>query len=56
MLPWMKICDNGRYGRHLPDFSMVLDSLPNDQAAYIENGLFAQSMSGNPYSCVALDI
>ena len=56
ILPWMKICDNCRYGRHLPDFSMVLDSLLNDEAAYMENCLFAQSMSGNHYSCVALEI
>jgi len=34
----------------------VLDTLPVEQAAFIEDGMFAQSMTGNPYSCVALDI
>lgn len=56
MLPWMQIYDNDRYGRHLPDFVAVLDDLPAEQAAFMEDGMFAQSMTGNPYSCVALDI
>jgi len=34
----------------------VLDTLRVEQAAFIEDGMFAQSMTGNPYSCVALDI
>lgn len=56
MLPWMQIYDNDKYGRHLPDFIAVLDSLPEEQAAFMKDGMFAQSMTGNPYSCVALDI
>jgi hypothetical protein len=52
MLPWMKIYGNDKYGRHLPDFIAVLDTIP----AFMEDGMFAQSMTGNPYSCVALDI
>ena len=56
MLPWMRIYDNDKYGRHLPDFTAVLDTLPEDQAAFMESGMFAQSMTGKPYSCVALDI
>ena len=56
MLPWMQIYDNDKYGRHLPDFIAVLDTLPADQAAFMEDGMFSQSMTGNPYSCVALDI
>ena len=56
MLPWMQIYDNDKYGRHLPDFTAVLDTLPLDQAAFMESGMFAQSMTGKPYSCVALDI
>jgi len=56
MLPWMQIYDNDKYGRHLPDFIAVLDTLPVEQAAFMNDGMFAQSMTGNPYSCVALDI
>ena len=56
MLPLMQIYDNDKYGRHLPDFTAVLDTLPVDQAAFMESGMFAQSMTGKPYSCVALDI
>ena len=56
MLPWMRIYDNDKYGRHLPDFTAVLDTLPEDQTAFMESGMFAQSMTGKPYSCVALDI
>jgi len=56
MLPWMQIYDNDKYGWHLPDFIGVLDNLPVEHAAFMEDGMFAQSMTGNPYSCVALDI
>lgn len=56
MLPWMQIYDNDKYGRHLPDFIAVLETLSAEQAAFMEDGMFAQSMTGNPYSCVALDI
>ena len=56
MLPWMQIYDNDKYGRHLPDFIAVLDTLPVEQTAFMKDGMFAQSMTGNPYSCVALDI
>ena len=56
MLPWMQIYDNNKYGRHLPDFTAVLDTLSVDQTAFMESAMFAQSMTGKPYSCVALDI
>ena len=56
MLPWMQVYDNNRYGRYLPDFITVLDTLPEDQASFMANGLFAQSMTGKPYSSVALDM
>ena len=56
MLPWMAIYDNDKYSRHLPDFIAVLDNLSDEQEAFMQDGLFAQSMTGNPYSCVALDI
>ena len=56
MLPWLTVYGNTNYGRHLPDFSAALDSLTSEQEAFMDSGMFAQSMSGNPYSCVALDI
>ena len=56
MLPWMQIYDNGRYGWYIPYFIAVLDTLSGDQAAFMESDLFAQARTGNPYSCVALDI
>ena len=56
LLPWLQIYDNDRYGRHLPDFCAMLDNLPADQETYFANGMFAQSMTGKPYSCLALDI
>ena len=56
MLPWMQIYDNGRYGWYLPYFIAVLDTLSGDQAAFMESGLFAQAMTGNPYSWVTSDI
>ena len=56
MLPWIQIYDNDKYGRHLPDFTAVLESLPPSQAEFMESGMFAQSMTGKPYSSVALDI
>jgi len=46
MLPLMQIYDNEKCGRHLPDFTAVLDTLPADQAAFMESGMFAQSMTG----------
>ena len=56
MLPWMQIYDNDKYGRHLPDFTAVLESLTPSQEEFLESGMFAQSMTGKPYSSVALDI
>ena len=52
----MTVYGNTNYGRHLPDFSAALDNLTSEQEAFMDSGMFAQSMSGNPYSCVALDI
>ena len=47
---------NDEYGRHLPDFVASLNNVSQQQDAFKEQGMFAQSMTGNPYSCVALDI
>ena len=56
MLPWLKVYGNSNYGRHLPDFTAAIDNLTPEQESFMESGMFAQSMSGNPYSFVALDI
>ena len=50
MLPWMWIYDNDTYGRHLLDFTAVLD-----QAAFKEYGMLRTQWLEN-HSCVALDI
>ncbi len=56
MLPWMQIYDNNKYGRHPPDCLIVLDTHPVNQAAFMESGMFAQSMTGKTYCCVTLGI
>ena len=56
MRPWLKAYDNNKYSCVLPDFCAILYSLPKEQDDFFEKGMFAQSMTGNPYSCVALQI
>ena len=56
MKPWMISYGNDKYGRTLPDFCAVLESLPKEQEDFFARGMFAQSVTGNPYSCVALQI
>ena len=56
MRPWLKAYDNNKYSRVLPDFCAILYSVPKEQDDFLEKGMFAQSMTGNPYSCVALQI
>ena len=55
MLPWLVIYDNNEYGRWLPDFWAMLASLPNEKITFLSRN-FAQSMTGLPYSCLALDM
>ena len=52
----MKIYDNDKYGRWLTEFWLTISSFPEDKAIHMRNGLFAQSMTGNPYSCLPLDM
>ena len=56
MIPWMQIYDNDTYGRWLVEFWLAISSLPDDQAKYMGEGVFAQSMTGKPYSCLPLDL
>ena len=55
-MPWLQIYDSDRYGRHFHDFCAMLDDQPADPETYFANDFFAQSMTGKPYSCLALDI
>ena len=56
MLSWLQVYGNDKYGRHLPDFVASLDSLTNEQKDFFEHDMFVHSVTGNPYSCVALDL
>ena len=56
MIPWMQIYDNNHYGKWLVEFWLEMESLPDGISCYMEEGLFAQSMTGNPYSCIPLDL
>ena len=40
----------------LVEFWLVISSLPDDQAKYMGEGVFAQSLTGNTYSCLPLDL
>ena len=53
MLPWLQIYD--KYGRWLVEFWLEISSLPEEMTTFME-GLFAQSMTGKPYSCLPLDL
>ena len=55
MRPWLKTYGNDKYGRTLPDFCAIIESPPEEQEAFLSR-MFAQSITGNPYSCVALEI
>ena len=45
MFPWMQVYDNDRYGRYLPGFTAMLDTLPTEQDTFIE------SRAGADYDC-----
>ena len=56
MLPWLRIYDNDKYSRWLVEFWLEMSSLTEEQEQYMRDGLFAQSMTGKPYSCLPLDL
>jgi len=56
MMPWLHVYDNDRYARWLVEFWLEVSSLPEEKARYLRDGLFAQSMTGRPYSCLPLDL
>ena len=55
MLPWMVSYDKNRYGSWLPDFWAMLTSLRADQVTFLRTD-FTHSITGNPYSNMALDM
>lgn len=56
MLPWLRIYDNDKYSRWLTEFWLEISSLPKENERYMREGLFSQSMTGKPYSCLPLDL
>lgn len=56
MLPWLQIYDKDKYGRWLVEFWLELCSLPGEKSVYFKDGLFSQSITGKPYSCIPLDM
>ena len=56
MLPWLRIYDNDKYSKWLVEYWLEVSSLPDEKEKYMREGLFAQSMTGKPYSCIPLDL
>ncbi len=56
MMPWLRIYDNDKYSKWLVEFWLEISSLPDEKEKYMRDGLFAQSMTGKPYSCLPLDL
>jgi len=55
MFPGLMAYDNHDYGRWLPEYWAMLSSLSDEQMAFF-NDHFAQSMTGQPYSCQPMDL
>ena len=56
MIPWMQVYDNNKYGKWLVEFWVTMSTLPPHIDSYMAQGIFAQSIKGNPYSCLPLDL
>ncbi|KAG0725919.1 hypothetical protein GWK47_037642 [Chionoecetes opilio] len=52
----MQIYDNSKYGRWMVEYWLELSNLPEERTAYMRDGLFSQSITGKPYSCLPLDL
>ena len=55
-MPWLQIYDNDKYSKWLVQFWLEISRLPAEKEKYIREGLFAQSMTGKPYSRLPLDL
>ena len=56
MIPWMQIYDNNNYGKWLVEFWVEMSTLPPYIDSFMSNGLFTQSITGNAYSALPLDL
>ena len=56
MMPWLQVYDNNKYGSWLVEFWLEISCLQEEKAQHMRDGLFAQSMTGKPYSCLPLDL
>ena len=56
MIPWMQIYDNNNYGKWLVEFWTEISTLTKAIDEHMVKGLFAQFLTGNPYSCLPLDM
>ena len=52
----MQIYDNNNYGKWLVEFWVEMSTLPPNINSYMSNGLFSQSITGNAYSALPLDL
>ena len=56
MVPWIQVYDNNKYGKWLVEFWLEMSNLPDSKVEYLKGGLFAQSITGKPYTCLPLDL
>ena len=56
MLPWLIIYDQNKYGKWLVEYWVEMSCLPGETSKFMEDGLFAQSITGKSYSCLPLDL
>ena len=56
MIPWMQLCNNNNYGKWLVEFWAEISTLTKSIDEHMAKSLFVQSLTGNPYSFLPLDI
>ena len=56
IIPWMQIYDKSNYGKWLVELWTEISTLTNAIDEHMAKSLFAQSLTGNPYSCLPLDM
>ena len=56
MIPWMQIYNNNNYGKWLVEFCTEISTLTKAIDEHMAKGLFVQSLTGNPYSSLLLDM
>ena len=52
----MQIYDNNNYGKWLVEFLTEISKLTKAIDGHMAKGLFPQFLTGNPYSCLPLDM